>query len=75
MCSGIVEQRKNSKVEKKDILDNLIRASEASPLMTPDMMFTSMTQFFSDGYEGMSRISSVIIHLLALHPEVHQQGS
>ena len=74
MCSGIVEQRKNSKVEKKDILDNLIRASETSPLMTPDMMFTSMTQFFSDGYEGMSRISSVIIHLLALHPEVQEQG-
>lgn len=73
MCASIVEQRKNSKVEKKDILDNLIRASETSPLMTPDMMFTSMTQFFSDGYEGVSRISSVVIYLLALHSEVQEK--
>ena len=73
LCHKMVEQRKESKVEKKDILDNLIKASQENPLMTPDMMFKTMIQFFTDGFEGFSRISSCILHLIALHPEVQER--
>ena len=54
MLHQIVDQRKGSSVEKKDILDSLIKASEESPLMTPDMMFKTMTQFFTDGFHHHS---------------------
>lgn len=73
LCHSMVEQRKVSKVEKKDILDNLIKAGEENPLMTPDMMFKTMIQFFTDGFEGLSRVSSCIIYLIALHPEVQEK--
>lgn len=69
MCLQIVEQRKGSSVEKKDILDSLIKASKDCPLMTPDMMFKTMTQFLTDGYEGFSRIMNSTIYLLTAHPQ------
>ena len=37
--------------------------------MTPDMMFTTMTQFLTDGYEGFSRIMNTTVYLLTAHPQ------
>lgn len=73
LCHKVVEQRKASKIEMNDILDNLIRAEEDCSLMTPDMMFRTMIQFFTDGFEGFSRISSIIVYLITVHPEVQDK--
>merc|ERR550517_1833525 len=42
LCYQIVEQRRNSKEERKDILDNMIKAADESPIMTPEMMIKIM---------------------------------
>ena len=74
LCHKIVEQRKNSKEERKDILHNFIKAAEESPdLMTPKMMFKTMVQFFSDGYETFSGIGKIMIFLITAHPQVQEQ--
>ena len=74
LCQKIVEQRKNSKEERKDILHNFIKAAEESPnLMTPKMMFKTMVQFFSDGFETFSGIGKIMIFLITAHPQVQEQ--
>ena len=73
LCHQIVEQRRSSKEERKDILDNLIKAGYDSPLMTPKMMFKTMVQFFSDGFETFSGIGKIMIFLITAHPEVQEQ--
>jgi len=57
----------------KDILDNIIKAVDESPLMTPEMMFKTMIQFFSDGFETFSGIGKIMIFLITAHPEVQEQ--
>ena len=73
MCIKIVEQRKGSKVEKNDILDTMIRAGEGCDLMTPPMMFKTMVQFFSDGFESFANICNVMAYLVTAAPEVQEQ--
>jgi len=73
LCHKIVEQRKSSNIEKKDILDGLIRAGEECSLMTPDMMFKTMIQFFTDGFDTFSRLSAVTLYLITAHPEVQDR--
>ena len=73
LCYQIVEQRRNSKEERKDILDNMIKAADESPIMTPEMMFKTMIQFFSDGFETFSGIGKIMIFLITAHPEIQEQ--
>lgn len=73
LCHKIVDQRKASNVEKKDILDSLIRAGEECSLMTPEMMFKTMIQFFTDGFDSFSRLSALVIYLITAHPEVKEK--
>ena len=47
---SIVKQRRNSVVEHNDIVQSLLRAAEEEPdKMTPNMMFQTIIQFFTDG--------------------------
>ena len=41
--------------------------------MTPEMMFKTMIQFFTDGFEGLSRISAAIIYRISALPDVQER--
>ena len=73
LCHQIVEQRRNSKEERKDILNSMIKAVDESPAITPEMIFKTMIQFFSDGFETFSGVGKIMIFLITAHPEVQQQ--
>jgi len=73
MAERLVNQRKNSNVERNDILDNLIKASEESPVMTPRMMFQTILQFFGDGIFSYSESTTGILYLLAVYPDVQDR--
>jgi cytochrome P450 family 3 subfamily A len=73
LCHQIVAQRKGLDVERKDIVDNMIQASAENPVMTPDMMFKTLIQFFTDGFVGFSRITCGLVYLITAHPEVQEK--
>jgi len=73
MCKRIVQQRKNSKLEYKDVLGTLINVAKENPDMTEEMMTQTCVQFFTDGYESVAQAMSVLIYQLTLHPEVQER--
>ena len=73
LCKRIVKQRKNSNIEYKDVLDNLINVAKENPDMTEEMMNKTCVQFFTDGYETVAQAISVLIYQLTLHPEVQER--
>jgi len=73
LADKIIKQRKASTEESKDVLDILIKASNESSLMTPEMMFMTMVQFFGDGFDTYSKAFSGILYLLAIYPDVQEK--
>merc|ERR1719341_2366505 len=51
----------------------MIKAVDESPAITPEMIFKTMIQFFSDGFETFSGVGKIMIFLITAHPEVQQQ--
>jgi len=73
LCKEIVRQRRNSKVETKDVLGNLIAVSEENSEMTEEMMYKTCVQFFTDGYESAAQAMSYVIHHLSFHPDIQEK--
>jgi len=70
----LVKQRKQSKVEGKDVLGNMIIASEENPDLTEEIMIKSFMQFFADGYSTASDVLGVMIYQLTIHPDVQERA-
>jgi len=73
LCRRIVHERKNLKMEVKDVLGNLINVAEENPAMTEEMMYKTCVQFFTDGYETASAAISVLIYYLAVNQEIQEK--
>ena len=70
----LVKQRRQEKIEAKDVLGNMLQASEENPELTEDIMIKSFMQFFLDGYGTASEVMSVIIYQLAINPDVQERA-
>ena len=70
---NIVEKRKQSGQEVKDILQNLIDVGKENPEMTSEMIYKTCVQFFTDGYGTASMALSVLLHHLAYNPDVQER--
>merc|ERR1712080_696429 len=53
--------------------DNMIKASKECSLMTPNMTFQTIVQFFGDGLFTYSEAVTGIIRLLAVYPDVQDR--
>eukprot|EP00091_Calanus_sinicus_P016809 TRINITY_DN3638_c0_g2_i1.p1 TRINITY_DN3638_c0_g2~~TRINITY_DN3638_c0_g2_i1.p1 ORF type:complete len:355 (+),score=63.72 TRINITY_DN3638_c0_g2_i1:169-1233(+) len=73
LCKEIVRQRRNSKVEVKDVLSNLIAVSDENSDMIEELMYKTLVQFFTDGYETAAAAMSVVMHHLSFHPDVQEK--
>jgi len=73
LCKQIVEHRKQSGQEVKDVLQNLIDVGKENPEMTPEMMYKTCVQFFTDGYDSASMALSVLLHHLAYNSDVQER--
>lgn len=73
LSKKIVQQRKESKEEVKDVLGNLISVGEENPDMTEDIMNRTCLQFFTDGYDTAAQSISVLIHHLLFNLEIQEK--
>jgi len=73
LCKQIVEHRKQSGQEVRDVIQNLIDVGKENPEMTPEMMYKTCVQFFTDGYDSASMVLSVLLHHLAFNPDVQEK--
>ena len=66
-----IQSRKRDKIERKDILDALIKANEQEPdVMTDEMLKFTIINLIVDGYHTMVDVMTNLLYLLAVHPEV-----
>lgn len=73
LAERIVEQRVNSQEESKDIMGTMLSIRKDNPDLSPEMMYKTLLQFFTDGYESAAMVISVLIHRLLFHPEVQER--
>jgi len=74
LAKTLVNQRKDSKEEHNDVLSSLIKAADEEPeMMTPNMMFQTILQFFSDGFISYAEVVSGISYMLVAYPEVQEK--
>ena len=66
-----IQSRKRDKIERKDILDSLIKANEKEPdVMTDEMLKFTIINLIVDGYHTMVDVMTNLLYLLAVNPEV-----
>jgi len=70
VCKKIVEQRRAEKADHRDIMDNLMKVAEDNPELTEEMMFKTCVQFFTDGYESVAMVMSVVFYYLTVYPDI-----
>ena len=73
LCKRMVRDRKNSKLEVKDVLGNLMHVADENPDMTEEMMYKTCVQFFTDGYETAAAAVSVLIYHLARNQHIQEK--
>jgi len=73
LAERLINQRKNSTAENNDILDNMIKVSKECSLMTDDMTFQTIVQFFGDGVFTYSEAMTGVIWFLAMYPDVQDR--
>jgi len=73
LCKKIVQSRQDSMQELKDVLGTLINVADENPDMAADVLYRTCLQFFTDGYESATMISSVLFHHLLFHPEIQER--
>ena len=52
----MVKHRKTRHLQYNDVLNNLIEVAAEHPEMTDEMMYKTVVQFFTDGYETASQV-------------------
>ena len=55
-----MRQRRSRKLQYKDVLNNLIEVAADHVEMTDDIMYKTCIQFFTDGYETASQVTSAL---------------
>ena len=73
LCKMIVHSRQESKQEVKDVLGTLLNVAEENPDMAAEVLYRTCLQFFTDGYESATVISSILFHHLLFHPEIQEK--
>ena len=73
LCEMIVHSRQDSKQEVKDVLGTLLNVAEENPDMAAEILYKTCLQFFTDGYESATMISSILLHHLLFHPEMQEK--
>ena len=66
-------KRQDSKQEVKDVLGTLLNVAEENPDMAAEVLYKTCLQFFTDGYESATMISSILLHHLLFHPEMQEK--
>ena len=56
LCKDVVRQRRMLNLQYNDVLNNLMEVAAQHPEMTEEMMFKTVVQFFTDGYETASQV-------------------
>ena len=56
LCKDVVRQRRRLNLQYNDVLNNLMEVAAQHPEMTEEMMFKTVVQFFTDGYETASQV-------------------
>ena len=66
-----IQSRKRDKIERKDILDSLIKANVQEPdVMTDEMLKFTIINLIVDGYHTMVDVMTNLLYLLAVNPDV-----
>ena len=52
----MVKHRRTRHLQYNDVLNNLIEVAAEHPEMTDEMMYKTVVQFFTDGYETASQV-------------------
>ena len=52
----MVRHRQTRHLQYNDVLNNLIEVAAEHPEMTDEMMYKTVVQFFTDGYETASQV-------------------
>ena len=52
----MVKHRRSNNLQYNDVLNNLMEVAAEHPEMTEEMMYKTVVQFFTDGYETASQV-------------------
>ena len=62
LCKDVVKHRQARHLQYNDVLNNLIEVAAEHPEMTDEMMYKTVVQFFTDGYETASQVFLTTTH-------------
>ena len=51
-----MKHRRSNNLQYNDVLNNLMEVAAEHPEMTEEMMYKTVVQFFTDGYETASQV-------------------
>tara|TARA_R110000765_G_scaffold425931_1_gene540088 strand:+ start:411 stop:1739 length:1329 start_codon:yes stop_codon:yes gene_type:complete len=70
----LIEERRNSKIEKDDLLDMLLQAKyEDGTSMSKTQLIDEVLILFTAGHETTANALSFLFYLLAKHPEIQEK--
>ncbi len=71
----LIEDRRNSKIEKDDLLDMLLQARyEDGASMSKAQLIDEVLVLFTAGHETTANVLSFLLYLLAKHPESQERA-
>lgn len=75
ILNEIIEARRNSNIEKDDLLDMLLKATyEDGSSMSKKQLIDEVLILFTAGHETTANALSFLFYLLARHPEVQEKA-